>query len=127
MLQEHTGRLGDEADSFICRRLFSDSYFWVTVDLNEDRQVDTFHLTYAFGTPEMCCYRWRRDQGLRHYRIDDGGDIPFHNASPLLVTHEEVRGDEIVEKFKEASLEIDIDLGVFIIRKLKEGVPLESV
>jgi hypothetical protein len=127
MLMEHTGRLGDESDNFVCRRIFSDGYFWLTVDLDEDRQVDTFHLTYAFGTPEMCCYRWRRDQGLRHYSIDDGGDVPFHNSCPLLVTHEEVSGDEIIEKFKEASLEMDSTLAVFVIQKLKQGIPEQAV
>jgi hypothetical protein len=127
MLSEHTGRLGDESDQFVCRRLFSDGYFWLTVDLDEDRQIETFHLTYAFGTVNMCCYRWRRDQGLRHYRIDDGGDFPFHNACPLLFSQEETRGDEIIEKFKEASLEIEAPLAVFIIQKLKQGAPVHSV
>jgi hypothetical protein len=122
MLTEHTGRLGNESDPFICRRVFSDSYFWLTVDLDDDRQIETFHLTYEFGTTNMRCYRWRRDQGLRHYRVDDGGDIPFHNASPLLITEEEAIGDVIMEKFKEASLQIDMPLAVFVIRKLKQNV-----
>jgi hypothetical protein len=121
MLQEHLGRLGDESDSFSCRRIFSDGYFWLTVDLDENREIDTFHLTYAFGTPKMCCYRWRRDQGLRHYRVDDGGDVPFYNSCPLLLTTEAENGDRIIEMFKEASLEIDLAVGVFILQKLKQG------
>ncbi|NJK91717.1 MAG: hypothetical protein HC904_07775 [Blastochloris sp.] len=124
MLAEHTGRLGDDSDPFICRRIFSDGYFWLTVDLDELREVENFHLVYAFGTPAMCCYRWVRGQGLRHYRIDDGEALPLHNACPLLYSQPETQGAKVLDRFEKACCGVDPVLAVFVIRKLREGIAL---
>lgn len=119
MIAEQNVRMGSDMESFHYRRIFSDDYFWLTIDYSAERKVVNFYLIYRFGMVGMSCYRWLQGQGLKHYRVDGGDDSPFKNEAPILTDTPMEGLHEVIEKFKTAATQIDPEVTSMVLDELQ--------
>ncbi|MEG3638795.1 hypothetical protein [Magnetococcus sp. PR-3] len=65
--------------------------------------------------------QWQRDQGLRHFIMDDGESNPLKNQSPIMLSGGAVPWAHVIEKFEKASQTLNQPWVIKIIAVLKQG------
>lgn len=81
MLKEHRSVRQHAGESF--RRLFWDEFLQLYVWFDESKQIVGFELVYDLAD-DYRAFRWRTDQGIEHYRVDDGESRAMKKAAPVL-------------------------------------------
>lgn len=100
------------------RRWFSDDYFDIIIWLKYCNKIFGFQLCYNKLNNEHSL-TWNEDNRFQHNKIDDG-DISFHiKRSPVLIPDGVVPIKEIIEEFIKRNKNIDKDISIFILNKLK--------
>lgn len=99
------------------RRWFSDDYFDLIVWLDDHEEISGFQLCYDKFTDERAL-TWRRKEGYRHEKVDDG-ELPGHiKMTPVLIADGEFPRQDVAARFRAASGEIDARVAGFVLEVL---------
>ncbi len=118
MSQEHLREVtcGLQQDGKLHKRWFNcqsaDLFAW-----HHEKKLVRFEFCYNKHRDEHSL-RWEHGVGFSHARIDDGEDYASKKSSPILVADDHINSDYIYKQFKKLSNKIDIDIRLFIMRKL---------
>ena len=100
------------------RRWFTDSYFDLIFWFDTHGEIVGFQLCYDIAHNHRAL-TWHRNSGYAHNRVDDGEKRPGKmKASPILVADGLFEHEQIAERFKKASREMEKDLASFVYEKL---------
>ncbi|MFC1726068.1 hypothetical protein ACFL4T_10615 [candidate division KSB1 bacterium] len=102
------------------RRWFHDEFFDLIVWFGDADEILEFQLCYDLSGYERAL-TWKKDSGFLHEQVDQGEDRPGQaKATPILVKDGIFNRNEIAERFKDDSLEIDSTISEFIYDRLME-------
>ncbi len=102
------------------RRWFSDEYFDLVVWLDEREDIVGFQLCYDIVKGQRAL-TWHEETGFSHHRVDDGENRPGKlKATPILIPDGRFEYQEIAEKFKKESKNIEKWISKFVYKKLME-------
>lgn len=102
------------------RRLFSCSTMDVYVWCEETGDMHGFQLCYRQNRKEKAL-TWLKDKGFTHRSVDDGENAGERfKMTPILVPDGEFPKEEIRAAFADASMNVDVAVVDFILKKLEE-------
>ncbi|MBN1697656.1 MAG: hypothetical protein JW881_09095 [Spirochaetales bacterium] len=104
------------------RRWFSDTYFDLIVWYEDDRTISGFQLCYDKENTERSL-TWKNRSGFEHNKIDNGEKPGRAKMTPILVPDGLFSKDEIAERFKASSRNIDREVADFVYKKLTSYSP----
>ncbi len=99
------------------RLWYSDGYFDLIIWYNTKQSIKVFQLCYDIAVCERIL-SWSQEYGFRHSQIDSGEQNPTKNQSPLCVADGIFEKEDIIEKFKTNSKNIEREIREFIIEKI---------
>ncbi len=100
------------------RRVFNDDFFDLYVWYNNDNSIKGFQLCYDKNADSRAL-TWHSDSEYSHMKIDDGETGEFvQKMKPILVPDGIFNFNDIAEKFKRASGNIDSDVADFVYDKI---------
>ena len=115
MLSEIRNPRQVEGEGF--RRWFTDEYFDLIVWYDDARSLMGFQLCYDKQARERAL-TWTREQGYQHNRID-AGEVPGHaKMTPIIVADGTFSPASVVERFRQASTDIDAEVSRFVLDTL---------
>jgi hypothetical protein len=114
MLTEHKTR---QVEGEPPRRWFCDDLLDLLVWLDTQGTPLGFQLCFQTGTQELALV-WKKDEGFANFKVDSGEESPKKNLSPLLVEEGVFPANEVLQSFRERSLEIDAGIRDFILERL---------
>jgi len=101
------------------RRWFSDDYFDLIVWMRPEDAIVGFQLCYDKNRSERAL-TWSKKHGFTHERVDDGEANPAKNLTPILVPDGMCPIQELIERFRSASADMDPGIRSFVSATLKE-------
>lgn len=99
------------------RRSFADDYFDLFVWMGRDSNITGFQLCYDKQHAERAL-TWKMGEGYSHERVDDGGEVPGKDRTPVLEPDGLFPVLEIIREFETRSAAIDSAVRSFVIDKL---------
>lgn len=91
-----------------------DLYVWY----DDDKQITAFQLCYSKAWGERALY-WRSDKGYSHLRVDEGG----RNGTPLLQADGVFDRRQVLERFREQSIQLPAEVREFVEERLQAYRP----
>ena len=109
-----------QVDGEPIRRWFHDEFFDLIVWFSESDEITEFQLCYDLTGYERAL-TWKKDSGFLHEQVDQGESRPGQaKATPILVKDGIFKRNEIAERFKEDSRDIDKEVSEFVYSRLME-------
>ncbi len=106
-----------QADTDLTRRWFScgtmDLYVWQS----KSGETRAFEICYDKAHDEHA-FRWSREAGVTHHRIDDGETTPFEAKTPIAVPDGAFNPNEIALKFEAVGASLEPALYRLVLRML---------
>ncbi|MBT8131726.1 MAG: hypothetical protein KJO35_05600 [Gammaproteobacteria bacterium] len=100
------------------KRWFSDPDIDLMVWQENDGSISRFELSLDKGINEHAL-TWKKNQGLQHYRVDDGENCPMHHKMSPLLKPDNARSIGGIQKdFSAAAESIDKGIADFIKTRL---------
>jgi hypothetical protein len=65
--------------------------------------------------------RWRKGEGFRHARVDDGEDNPARNRTPIHIADGEFDLGRLAARFRQLGSDIDPEIYQFVLARLNAG------
>lgn len=106
------------------RRWFGDADFDLILWYGEDapETLVGFQLCYDKRTDEHAV-TWRLGGSVSHHRVDAGEGDPKANRSPILVADGPLPLERLIERFSEASADLDPQVRAFVLERLGALIP----
>ena len=102
------------------RRWFASQTMDLMIWYDHANRPVSFQLAYDKSSNEHAIV-WRRHQGLRHHRVDDGEDNPRANATPLLLPANAPDWIAIEQAFCRQSAQLKPDIVQLVRDQLRAG------
>lgn len=107
-----------QEDQNLKKRWFLDNYFDLSVWLNEQKEIEEFHLCYDLNGNEHALL-WDKEKGYRHRRVDDGEDRPGKfKAAPIFLLDGNFAKTDVALLFEQSSKDIDESVSSFVLEKI---------
>jgi hypothetical protein len=81
--------------------------------------VRGFQICYDVGSPQERALTWRRERGFAHDIVDDGGDRPDKNRTPILLPDGQIPWEIITEEILRRGACLEPDLRSLVMERLE--------
>lgn len=99
-------------------RWFRDNYFDLFIWYDDFLSIISFHIYYDIYHDQKALF-WDISSGFSHHIVDDGIRPGKNKATPIVIKDGTLNRDELLEKFKERSGNIENELSSFIVDKIE--------
>ncbi len=101
------------------RRWYRDEYFDLFVWHNTNNAITGFSLCYDKQDKERAL-TWFCDKGFAHHQVDSGEQLATKNRTPILISDGLFPYDDVAQRFRERSQDLDPLVAGFILQRLQE-------